>query len=361
MTRLWLHAGFHKTGTTAIQAFAAGNQRHLRRLGLFYPRYRRSLFRKDPAHHFLAHHAAGRAGSISASEAEGLLAQWERHAAALDSCVLLSAEPICRHLRGRSDSAEDEGTGHLAYLAYLSELLKNFEVVPVLVIRRQDDFVRSFYQEAVARGTSRSASMDFATFRRKIGAGRAQFLPVVERFEAVFGQVRVLVYEDLCVDGLVPSFFRELGLDLEAASQTVVRQSLSVRQTLIKRLLNPYIRDRAQNGRLIRWLSSSRIRSRLDCCIPEEPDLWRSTKERLRFLTSYQEENTLLCERLGFEREHLFPPFDSESASPAVPCPPVAELVQILMDLLALDRQGLRSAIGDQGMERLMDRPEVRP
>ncbi len=343
MTKLWLHAGFHKTGTTAIQEYCAAAHRELRSKGVLYPRFRRRWFRVDKSHHFLAHHAAGREDLISSDAVSTLLQQWRDTAEKRHLTVLLSAEPVCRHVRGSRKQGSSVAERQLDYLSHLSRLLKDFQVQPILVLRRQDDFVRSFYQEAVARGTNRTASMSFADFRRKIGTERARFLPVIKRFESVFGTVRLLVYEDLCRQGLMQSFFRALGIEVTPLSKRVVRASLSVQQTLIKRSLNVVVRDRVQNQQLVRWLQTPIVRERVAHWMPQALDLWASVEERQAFLDQFREENLALCDRLGSGRDQLFPDWEPDKVAEKQPVPSTADLEAMVRDLLVSCGNGLRA------------------
>ena len=96
--RLLLHIGTHKTGTTSIQKFCAGNRARLRGQGLWYPDY--DLIGKEGhyAHHHLAHALAGLPTSRgNREEAEGFFAAI-RSSLRNDETVLISAEPFWRHV-----------------------------------------------------------------------------------------------------------------------------------------------------------------------------------------------------------------------------------------------------------------------
>ncbi|ETX13163.1 hypothetical protein OCH239_13100 [Roseivivax halodurans JCM 10272] len=68
---------------------------------------------------------------------------WLGEALKEDLEVFVSSEALCRQLTAEQGPWHPRREG---YLARLAVTLSNFEVIPILVFRRPDDFVRSFYQ-----------------------------------------------------------------------------------------------------------------------------------------------------------------------------------------------------------------------
>lgn len=96
--RLLLHAGLHKTGTTAIQRFASANRRILRERGLLYPTFQPIREEQCEAHNRLAHSFAsvGKSRTFSDEHIARLCGYWCDHAGR--DTVFLSAEAFCRHV-----------------------------------------------------------------------------------------------------------------------------------------------------------------------------------------------------------------------------------------------------------------------
>ena len=160
--RLVLHAGTHKTGTTSIQRVLADNRDWLRSRGLYYPDGGK-IFRERTPHHQIAH---------GLKSADPVL-----HRASLDyirqircnardgETVIISSEPIYRHISGRADannvSDEEYWARRRRYLEDVARALHEFDVEVLLFYRRVDDFAVSSYGESVRKGSWHGDFMDF--------------------------------------------------------------------------------------------------------------------------------------------------------------------------------------------------------
>jgi hypothetical protein len=185
MLSLVLHAGFHKTGTSAIQQFAARNRRRLKEGGVLYPAVWSMRARRVHGHHALAHALAKTDRDSEFGKVRRLLRRWREQAVASQCTALVSSEAICRYGWDAPGVAEGQGN---PYLARWLELLSEFDVLPVLVIRRQDDFVRSLYQEHVAAGVGASARLAFSEFLTRAASEKPGFSSVWRASRKVFGQ-----------------------------------------------------------------------------------------------------------------------------------------------------------------------------
>lgn len=344
---LYLHAGFHKTGTTAIQHWAASNRERLRQRGVLYPDYKPLFARTTDGHHFFAHAVAEKSKQLTVGQAADFASQWLDQARQAQSRVLLSAEPVCRHYLAGNPRGWREA--RLRYLQRLAEMLSGFEVRPILVLRRQDDFVRSLYQERVARS---SIDSDFESFHGT-EEPKARFLEVLRLFREVFGPVRVLIYEDLIRTGLVSSFFSELEIEgLTFSDRQVVRGSLSVGETLIKARLNPYVKKKRQNMKLIRWLKSWRVRWSLRGTFTGNESLWCSPAERIEYLASFRDENRLIGEEFLDGRRLLFPELRDEAEAGKRHIEP-AEIDDVVRKLVRGSARQLTGILGPRIIDEL--------
>ncbi len=326
MAKLILHAGLHKTGTTAIQAFAHQNRMALRDQGVLYPDYRPLWHKQYEAHHDFAHAIAGQGKRLSAAQTEKLAKRWAAAAAAENLTVFLSSEAISRHVDETvSGNWTDKRT---AYLKKLAHILSDFDVMIIIVLRRQDAYVKSLFQEHVMKNSA-AGRQPFAAFRKKFSKSKIQrrFYQNLLLFEDIFPRIQIMIYEDLIKDGqLCVAFFSRLGLDVRHMKQVgVVRKSLSARETLLKVFLNQGITNNQQNKRALEWIKSPEVQNLLDKHYGRKRfDLWESQKTKQEFLAHYEAENEWIRQRYLPEIPFpLFPPLQTDEI-PVVPSLPEA-------------------------------------
>src|SRR5579862_4732905 len=121
--RLLLHAGVHRTGTTAIQQMLRSNAEQLACNGILYPRYHAAP--PDAVNH---QHLAWDIHNETIDRVA--LRGWVESLARSDATtVVLSAEDFCR----------------LRDLTFLECFRDLFEIEAVLYLRRQDEWVNSWY------------------------------------------------------------------------------------------------------------------------------------------------------------------------------------------------------------------------
>ena len=332
MTRLILHAGTHKTGTSAIQSFARTHRAALLARGWLYPGLAGLAEDGTAPHHIFAHALAGRSELVTALDAMDLPRAWAEEAERHGADLFLSAEPFYRHVLQQERTRGDWLVGRRRYLARLAKVLAPFEVEVLLVYRRPDDFVRSLFQENMTKPPKGEAKWaDFAAFRRHAANGALRYAESAVLFAERFPRVRCLIYEDFAGD---PEFCRrilaEVGIDAgRLAEAGVVRRSLTPAATLAKCFLNQAPLDERQNAKVLKWLKSPAAAELIAEHLGAGPfDLWESQGARQALLDARAEDLERL--RLGFlpDRPVLFPPLD-----PAGP-PPVPEFPAALKTAL---------------------------
>lgn len=147
---IYLHIGYNKTGTSAIQNSFYYNRKSLIRDGLFYPVKCRGR-RKSPAHHSLAESLLFHIGKplpqfvnkkiyckFQADHYWNLLK--EELSESDCSSAFISSEAFSR-LRGYPEQ-----------MKFIREQLKNYQVKILVYLRNQPDFLASAYNQAVKRG-----------------------------------------------------------------------------------------------------------------------------------------------------------------------------------------------------------------
>jgi hypothetical protein len=304
---LVVHIGTHKTGTTAIQKFATAHRDELRAQGLWYPSYAGIDIPEHYGHHHFAHAVAGeKHGTFTPEDAPRFMESV--HAGQMPGeTVLLSAEPIYRHTLGKTG---DYWSRRRAYIRRLKETIGTDDVTILVVLRRQDDFARSLYQENVKVN---KYAADFRSFLAQ-ASNQFDYHRQLRAFAAEFQRVSVLVYEDLKKTGLVETFFRKLGIEAPMAVEAVgTNPSLPVELVEYKRLLNATNLGAGKlkqvGNKLVRYAERRSVgeRGKVD---------WLPASEMAAFVTSYDESNERL--RRAFASDHpapLFPP--AEEGTPA--------------------------------------------
>ena len=220
MTRLILHAGTHKTGTTSIQKVLADNRAFLRSHGLFYPDGRVPFGATRVPHHKFAH-------SLTGADPEG----WMKATAFISNVrsqlkagevILISAEPIYRHQYGKEPRDHPGAPDAFwdrrrLYLEALRRTLHGLDVEILLFFRRRDAFAESLYRERLRKQRQQAPFDEFlAAFEPLFDYERQ-----VGLFRSVFGQVRTESYDEAAAEGLVPTFFRVIGFPTPPGSDAV--------------------------------------------------------------------------------------------------------------------------------------------
>ncbi len=201
---LFLHIGYHKTGTTTLQSLLDQNAGALRKIGVFYPDTvgdgKRNYYRKH-LQFFIdlktAHAEKGDVGGVVQGMAR---------------VILDSGAPTA--------IVSDESFSGFppAILDHLATLRADFNVKVVAVLRRQDGFLQSFYQQSIR---DYGETRDFPDFVRDSDWQRIHYDAAMTRWADRFGaeNLHVLSY-DLCDEGetVIPSVLNVLLEGRRAAS-----------------------------------------------------------------------------------------------------------------------------------------------
>jgi len=299
---LLIHIGTHETGTSAIQRFAAANRQPLRERGLWYPSYEEIGLAAHFGHHDFAHAIAGDSGrKFTLADAERF-ADLIRTDGRADETILISAEPIYRHLVG----AGDYWSRRRDYIQRLRDIFAIEDSGIVAVFRRQDGFARSMYQERIK---STKYSKSFRKFLQD-SARSFEYLNQIALFKERFAQLTVMIHEDMPDQGLVDAFFNRLGVDVtDLPKPRSATKALPIELIEYKRLLNTtkasmdFLKD--AGAKLRKWAdkhSSDR---------PQETEDWIPAEEMADFYASFADSNEQL--RRLYASDHpapLFPPFE---------------------------------------------------
>ena len=202
---LTLHIGTHKTGTSSIQACMEANRARLRAAGFHYPRCCSAF---DGNHSPLC---AAMVRDPRDDRWEGMPG-WDDFVAECRQAgaptVLVSAELFSARLRNRQHALR------------IRDMFRGvFDTVTVVVyLRRQDEYVRSMYMEAVKHGFFNKARLapTFAESAAQIAERQGDYLALLRNLDEAFGRenLRVRVFEkgQLRPGGLLPDFLDACGI-----------------------------------------------------------------------------------------------------------------------------------------------------
>lgn len=181
MTKLFLHIGFAKTGTTTIQSSLVRNAARLREQSILYPANPAASFVQNIQHLPLAMGVPGRNGAALSPEKQAVIGRAYQDLFQ----VLATRNPDTLVL-----SSEAFGALQMTHerVAWLREVFSEFDVTIVAYIRRQDDHHLSTYQEAIKTGGSHV--FEFKKYRAKKVLYFAQRLAP---WRDVFGPEKVIV------------------------------------------------------------------------------------------------------------------------------------------------------------------------
>jgi hypothetical protein len=299
MSRLILHIGTHKTGTTSIQRFLDANRRKLAARGVFYPGY--DLIGKP--HHYahigIVNGFSGGATPFSAEDARAFFAAVRDRVADHD-VTILSAEPFYRHFVPPSkgevpEEPERYWPAREAYVERVAEMV-GIPAEVVCVFRRQDSFAQSLYQESVKVSRQK---LTFEQYLRQRWFHFA-FLQQAEAWDRVFPGLRALSFERLAASGDLPGAFCDaIGVAHDDLARPArANEGLPVDLVVLKRILNATGVPRAELRRRVEMLAAHIDATRPDLREPlKARSFFSSGKARNAFHESFRDDNLKLRAR----------------------------------------------------------------
>jgi len=323
--KLILHAGTHKTGTTAIQYFAAKNRNHLLARGLHYPDFSPMPFRLKDGHHVFGHAFADIPDKkMSQEQAETLTKIWRDVATSMNLTTLISVEATYRHTAGLGSWADMRR----AYLSRLSKALSDFDAEVILIFRRPDDFARSLYLENITTGNRHIKSFD-----RWLSSPKSflfSYFDSAQLFEEFFNKVSCYIYEDISKDsGLIGNFFSSISIDVsDLSAPGVVRKSLTPLEAQVKNFANKTGINQSQGRAFVEWIKSEECAAALKKEYGDKKfDVWHSAEQREDFISSRKEDIYRLSQRY-FDGKEIF---DLSISGPTLdPAPKISENIKEL-------------------------------
>lgn len=333
MAKLFLHIGTHKTGTTAIQSSLRAHRKELRREGI-------GLLRRLP----------GSRRIMLADEIDPDLIAHNRQA--LRSGIRASSRRIERYILSYEGFSGDPYRGYTnvsAVAETLSRITEGFDTTIIVYLRRQDEFVESFYTQSIHEGGSRS----FEEFLSALPSTAYDWTELLEPYDRLFSleSLRVRRYSYGRTAGpadVINDFGRLVGSEYLRTLRTADRVNPSYSRDALEfarhcnSTLSPSRRDE-----LRRMLQRCSVKS------PSESYSFFNAKERRSFLDQYSSSNQFVASRYLADGETGLFEAPSTDASPPYTGLDMAALSRLTACLLLTRAEPrsrvLRAIVGIEG------------
>lgn len=280
--RLVIHAGRHKTGTTAIQKFLYDNAPALARQGVVYP----DVGLDGVAHHQLAWaYGEGQSGRMRETD-KSIWAEIAGKCSDNTRCVIVSSESLYRPLIDTNNARE------------IMDMLPGFDIEILVYVRNQLDFVESSYAQRVKAGHIVPSVSEWVT------SSGVDYEQQISGIAAGFGEsnIKVRVYDRAVFEGgsIFTDFISACGLDWDESfdiPQDKVNTSLTPKALSICKRSNEIhseeaIADRRKFNLFIRDLVADTLED-------EPAASLMSGWQRKKLMSRCKKSNAKLVQRFG--------------------------------------------------------------
>jgi hypothetical protein len=278
MMRVILHGGTHKTGTKTLQHCLFANRKALADAGVAYPPLNAPAEFNYLAQAFTGVGVLHRGYPITPDQA---VATVEHAARSIGNSgtVIVSAEDLsacCLGMRlWQGLDRPDFRDLQRDYLAKIAGAFKRFDIIPVLMFRRGDEFAESLYGTLVRSNNFTGSFESFLAYANPLFEYEAQRT----MFATVFGGVEILSFHG---PNLVDRFLSAAGIDFRPEQAPI--KNISTDARFICWLNARYTArkpTRSEVNRRRRFLRSDAVRG----LFPDfgEANFWRSETERAAF------------------------------------------------------------------------------
>ncbi len=186
--------------------------------------------------------------------------------------------------------AENSCAANCKLITYLTE---GFETKIVMLVRRQDTFIESLYNQLLKRQETRA----FSDFLDDVPLANLDWAAVADTYAEQFGKenVTVLPFEKPVlatagIDTFFEAVLRTIGLDQKINFENIptVNPSLAPRAREIQRLANKLL-SKEEAHALADWFEANVQKS------PDEDHVLMAADDRARVLNFFRESNRRLC------------------------------------------------------------------
>lgn len=304
MGRVVVHIGTHKTGTTSIQKNLAAHRAVLLQQGVLYPDYTMLGLGQHYAHLGMANALAGQHQKFTVQDAETFFAK-SRDLSNSTGVTLFSAEPFYRQILSKTApqnmrTPEEYWTARNNYIARFRNIIGPAEIV--LVVRRQDDFAESMYQEQIK---VTKFSKNFQTYLKNFWF-HFNYAEQADAWAKYFPEVKIIPFQKIKGQNITQKFLALAGI-----SATNIRdgqmQNVGMPQdgVILKRAANSLRLPQNSLQLLLECILSEKFRDALPCV---KRSFFASHAHRDEFYQQHASGNARLAERAGLTVDELFGP-----------------------------------------------------
>ena len=339
--QVYIHIGYFKTGTTAVQRYFGKYRAELARLGISFPDTGRSG--TPPAHHDLALSMIREAGMLlplwfrtrddimntpSAELWNGLSYEVDT---AKQNKVFISSEEFARF--GVSEKTRKG-------IARIREYLADHDVKILCYLRRQDDYYESFYNTTVKESEQKTIQECMSTYEDI----HFNYLTALDPWDEAFGRENMIIrlYDrEALGEGIVQDILGALEVtdypwDEDCMSKDV-NPRISNKYIEIKRWLNHF----NTGGHSARFLQNRKIRELFRALEAIERSLEKSDcrllsyEERVSMMKKNEAKNREISRRYFNGKWPLFRPIDeAEREVPVAGEPDTEDILRVILGMV---------------------------
>jgi hypothetical protein len=290
MNKLYIHIGTHKTGSTAIQHALSRSLTQLEKEGIVYiptlPVFKQLMY------------SSTLDASLLESGRDQLHQRIKRFKHKESLRYVISSEALS------GDPMLGYQNAHIIAKS-LAEIVPDFSVSVIVYLRRQDEFIESFYTQKIHQGES----LTFEEFFQTCDHAELHWDALLDSYAEQFGQDNIVAqqyHRDALPhrDSLVRGFGELIGSEsLPAYTETKIANPGYSRDALeTARLTNPHLgdQDRRQLRQLLQQTNTKK---------PFDNYSFFSFSERMAFLSEFEQSNTRVARAyLKHDSQALFPP-----------------------------------------------------
>ncbi len=291
--KVYLHIGWHKTGSTAIQAFMMRNRSAiLKECGILYP---------VTGHSTIGHHLAAWSLQDPITSTLAKEINFSETAEVVFSRIFEEAESY-----GATTlvlSSEEFGTTNQYSIVRLARILKGHEVKLIVYLRRQDEYVESLYNQCVKDYGARVGE----SFEHFLRAAYLDYGSYLDDWASLFSglSINVRIYDRsrFPEKNVVLDFMQAIGLAPSPSYQMnnmEANPSLSTRSVKVLARVNAEVSlDRAEHERVVAILLNAETEEN------RNQKVFLSPSSRLTLLNNFKSSNEKMFKR-WLDKPNLF-------------------------------------------------------
>ncbi|MEQ1742218.1 MAG: tetratricopeptide repeat protein [Candidatus Nitrotoga sp.] len=295
--KVYLHIGWHKTGSTAIQVFMMRNRSAiLKESGILYP---------VCGHSTIGHHL------VAWSLQEPITSTWAKEIKFSETAEVVFArifqEAESYGVTTLVLSSEEFSATNQYSIVRLARILKGHEVKLIVYLRRQDEYVESLYNQCVKDYGARVGESFEHFLHGQIKANWLDYGSYLDNWVSLFPDLSVdfRVYDRnrFPEKNVVLDFMQAIGLPSSPSYQMgdmEANPSLSTRSVKVLARVNAEVSlDRAEHERVVAILLNAETEE------SRKQEIFLSPSERLTLLNSFKASNDRMFKR-WLDKPNLF-------------------------------------------------------